>query len=196
MFSPHNIRAAIYVPVSTPDQNQDTQLEKLRQYALGMGWKVLEYRERYGRAGTRPVLGQLMYRVRRRLFDVVLIESVGGFVRSLEELSANVARLYWQGVRFLAVGESIDIDPHTEAGRQFFQTLTVLAKAEKNMITRNVRAGVAMAQSQGVHCGRPRRAFSRAEARKLRAQGLSIRAVAVQLGIPASTVADALQDPE
>jgi putative DNA-invertase from lambdoid prophage Rac len=181
--------------VSTPDQNQDTELAKLRQYALSMGWKVLEYRERHGRAGTRPALGQLLYRVRRRLYDVVLVESVDGFARSLEELCANVGRLHEQGVRFLAVGESIDIDPNTPAGRRFFETLRVLAQAARKMMRRSVRAGVVRAQSQGVHCGRPRRAFSRAEARKLRAQGLSIRAVAAQLGIPASTVADALQDP-
>ena len=188
--NPWTITAAIYVPVTTPDEDQDTQRAALRQYALRRGWKMLEYCERRGRAGTRPALGQMMYRVRRRKFDVVLVESVDCFARSLAELSENVARLHRERIRFLAVGENIDIDP--EAGRSFFDTLTVLAKAERNMITRNVRAGVARAQSEGVHCGRPRRPFPRAEARKLRAQGCSIRAIAVQLGIPASTVADAL----
>jgi DNA invertase Pin-like site-specific DNA recombinase len=61
------------------------------------------------------------------------------------------------------------------------------------MFARNVRTSVAKAQREGVHCGRPRRPFPRAEARKLRAEGNSIRAIAAQLGIPASTVADALQ---
>jgi putative DNA-invertase from lambdoid prophage Rac len=167
-------------------------MDELRNYALGMDWKVLEYRERRGRAGTRPVLSQMMYRVRQRKFDVVLVESVDCFALSLAELAENIARLHREGIRFVAVGESIDIDPETEAGRRFLQTLTVLDKVERKMITRNVRAGVARAQSKGVHCGRPRRSFPRAEARKLRAQGLSVRAIAVQLGIPASTVADAL----
>jgi putative DNA-invertase from lambdoid prophage Rac len=192
MFSPHNIRAAIYVPLDTPDRDQDTQMAELRQNALRRGWKVLEYRERHGRLGTRPALGELMYRVRRRIFDVVLVESVDCFARSLAEFAENVARLHREGVRFLAVAEGIDIDPKTEAGRNFFRTLTVLAKVERNMITRNVRTGMARAESEGVHCGRPRRPFPRAEARKLRAQGLSIRAIAAQLDIPASTVADAL----
>ena len=192
MFSPHNIKAAIYVPAGTPDQSQDAQMDELRNYALGMDWKVLEYRERRGRAGTRPVLSQMMYRVRQRKFDVVLVESVDCFALSLAELAENVARLHREGIRFVAVGESIEIDPETEAGRRFLQTLTVLDKVERKMITRNVRAGVARAQSKGVHCGRPRRSFPRAEARKLRAQGLSVRAIAVQLGITASTVADAL----
>ena len=41
--------------------------------------------------------------------------------------------------------------------------------------------------------GRPLRRFPRGQARKLRQQGLSIRAIGVRLGVPASTVADALR---
>lgn len=195
-LSPWSPRVAIYVPVGIPDEDEDqeTQMAELRCKALDRGWwKVREYRERHGRAGTRPVLGQLMYRVRRRLFDLVLVRSADGFAQSLAELSENVARLYQQGIRFVAVDESIDINPETLAGRSFFEALTVLAKVEGKMISGNVRAGVARAQRAGVHCGRPRRPFPRAEARSLRTQGLTIRAIAEKFGIPESTVADALQ---
>jgi putative DNA-invertase from lambdoid prophage Rac len=167
-------------------------MAELRQYVLPMGWKVLEYREQRGRAGTRPVLGQMMYRVRQRKFDVVLVSSVDCFALSMVELSENVARLHRERIRFLALGDGIDIDPDTKTGQRFFDTLTVLAKVERNMISRSVRAGIDRAQSKGVHCGRPRRLFPQAEARQLRAQGLSIRAIAAKLRIPASTVADAL----
>jgi hypothetical protein len=46
---------------------------------------------------------------------------------------------------------------------------------------------------KGMHGGRPRRHFSRAHARQLRQQGLSIRAIGARMGVPASTVADALK---
>lgn len=46
---------------------------------------------------------------------------------------------------------------------------------------------------KGAHGGRPRRSFPRAQARKLRKQGLSIRAIGARMGVPASTVADALK---
>jgi hypothetical protein len=49
---------------------------------------------------------------------------------------------------------------------------------------------------KGVHGGRPRRSFPRAQAHKLRKQGLSIRAIGARLGVPASTVADALKVTE
>jgi DNA invertase Pin-like site-specific DNA recombinase len=66
------------------------------------------------------VLGQLMYRVGRRLFDVVLVRSLDCFARSLAELSENVDRLQQQGIRFVAIDGSIDINPKTVEGRSFF----------------------------------------------------------------------------
>ena len=187
-----NLKAAIYVSVGTPDKDQNTEMAEPLQYALRMGWKVREYRERHGRLGTRPVLSQMMYRPRRHKFDVVLVASMDCFARTLTELYENMDRLTLAGIRFVSLDESIDTS--TSQGRNFLQSLAVLAKVERNMISRNVRTGVVMAQSKGVHCGRPKRQFPRAEARQLRAQGISIRAIAAQLGIPASTVGDTLRD--
>src|ERR1017187_3435491 len=119
---PRHITAAIYVSVGTPDKDQNTEVAKSLQYALRMGWKVLEYRERHGRLETRPALGQLMYRLRQRKFDVVLVDSMDCFARSLEELALNLARLHREGIRFVAVGEGIDINPKTQDGRELLQT--------------------------------------------------------------------------
>ena len=99
----YHTRVAIYVSVGTPDEGQDSQMAELRQYAVGMGWTVLEYRERRGRAGTRPALGQLMYRLRQSRIDVVLVKSAACFARSLAELAETVARLYRENIRFVAV---------------------------------------------------------------------------------------------
>ena len=41
--------------------------------------------------------------------------------------------------------------------------------------------------------GRPLRSFPRAQARRLRTQGLSLRAIGARMGVPTSTVADALK---
>jgi DNA invertase Pin-like site-specific DNA recombinase len=69
------------------------------------------------------VLGQLMYRVRRRLFDVVLVRSLNCFAHSLAELSENVDRLQQQGIRFVALDGSIDIDPEAVAAGAFSRRL-------------------------------------------------------------------------
>ena len=61
------------------------------------------------------------------------------------------------------------------------------------MIVERVNAGLAEAKRRGVHCGRPRKIFRRDVAHKLRAQGMSLRAIAKALEVPLSTVADTLK---
>src|SRR5580693_8011766 len=122
-------------------------------------------------------------------------ESLDGFARSLADLCDNLTWLHRLGIRFITLHERLDLDPKTGAGQKFLDHLEILAKAESRMIVRNVRAGVARAKSLGVHCGRPLRRFPRAQACKLRREGLSISAIAARLGVPASTVADALRPP-
>ena len=123
---------------------------------------------------------------------MILVPTLHCFARSLTELSATLSRLRQMEIRLISHAESIDIDLQTWEGAMLFHLLTVVMNAENSMIARNVRVGVARAQKKGTHCGRPRRRFPRAQARKLRKQGLSIRAIAARMGIPASTIAAAL----
>jgi len=185
--------AAIYVPVSIPDEDQDIRLSEMRRYAVRKNWRVLEYCERHARSRMRPVYNQMLRHAGRRRFDVVLVQSLDCFARSLAELSRSITSLHRFGIRFVAANDDIDMDPETNEGRMVLSILTVLVKAGKNMIGRNVREGVTEAQSKGVHCGRPRHSFPIAQALKLRKQGLTIRAVAVRIGFPASTVGAALK---
>jgi len=181
--------------VDTPDEPQNKGMSELSLFSRQRGWTVVEFPERRARAGTRPVFSQMMYRVWRRKFDVVLVESLDCFAHSMADLAEKVSLLHRAGIRFIAAGEGIDIDPETVAGRESFRTLTVYAKSESKMIARSVRAGIAKAQSYGVKCGRPRRHFALAEARKLREQGLSFSAISARIGVPASTIADGLRKP-
>jgi DNA invertase Pin-like site-specific DNA recombinase len=71
--------------------------------------------------------------------------------------------------------------------------LGLLAELERNIIVERVRAGVAGAKRQGKHCGRPRKVFRRDEAAKLRAGGMSWRAIGRKLGVPQATIRLALR---
>jgi DNA invertase Pin-like site-specific DNA recombinase len=185
--------AAIYVPVSAPNQNQDVMMGALRRVALHKNWRVREYRERHARSRIRPVCNHMLRDAGCHRFDVLLVQSLDCFARSLAELSVRITSLHQLGIRFVAVNEGIDIDPETIESRMFLSTLTTLVNAEKNMIGRNVREGVTRAQGKGVHCGRPRHSFPIAQVLKLRTQGLSIRAIATRIELPASTVGTALK---
>ena len=187
------LTAAIYARVSTQDQRYDMQFTELRAYAERMGWAVVEYAEKASSVKKRPVYERMLADARLRKFDVVVVWKIDRFARSMKQFVDNVLALDQSGVRFVAPNQGIDTDAQNPTGKFLMHILAAFAELERNMIVERVRAGVAEAQRQGKHCGRPKRIFRRDEALELRAQGLSLRAVAAALGLPFSTVADALR---
>lgn len=185
--------AAIYARVSTADQKNDMQFTELRAYCDRMGWSVVEYAEKMSSVKKRPVLEKLLADARLRKFDVVVVWKIDRFARSMKQFTDNVLLLDQAGIRFIAPTQGIDTDKQSPTGRFLMQILAAFAELERNMIVERVRAGVAEAKRQGKHCGRPKRIFRRDEMVALRAKGLSLRAIAKELGLPVSTVADSLR---
>jgi DNA invertase Pin-like site-specific DNA recombinase len=71
-------RAALYLRVSTVDQNPETQGIELRQFAKQRGYEIVQEYVDHGVSGTkvrRPALDQLLKDANRRKFDAVLVWS-------------------------------------------------------------------------------------------------------------------------
>lgn len=186
--------AAIYVRVSTSDQKLDMQTTEVKAYAGRMGWNIAEYSDKMSGSKTRrPGLDRLMDDARLRKIDIVLVWKMDRFGRSLKDLITNILLLDGYGVRFISVTQGIDTDKQNPASRFMMHILAAVAEFERGIIVERVRAGVAEAQRQGKHCGRPKRIFRRDEALALQKGGASLRAIAKQLGVPLSTVADAIK---
>jgi putative DNA-invertase from lambdoid prophage Rac len=193
MPEPRTLTAAIYARVSTLDQKTDMQLTELRAYIARMGWTAVEYQEKMSSVKHRPVLERLLTDARLRKFDIVVVWKIDRFARSMKQFTDNVLILDQAGVRFIAPTQGIDTDKQSPTGRFLMQILAAFAELERNMIVERVRAGVAEAQRQGKHCGRPKKIFRRDEALRMKAAGASLRVIAKTLGIPLTTVADALR---
>jgi len=67
-------RAAIYVRVSTSEQDIALQETELRQYVESRGWNCVVYQDKAqsGAKNDRPALNSLSTDLRRRKFDVVV----------------------------------------------------------------------------------------------------------------------------
>lgn len=198
--------AAIYARVSTDEQNSDLQVTELRQYAMRMGWSVVEYAEKASSVKKRPVLNQMMADARLRRFDVVIVWKIDRFARSLQQLLANVQALDSCGVRFIAVTQSIDTDKQNPAGRMMMQILGVVAEFERSIIVERVNAGVAQYKKsydagrigkdkhsksgKDLPHGRPRKIFQRGEVMRLRSQNppVPFRQIAAKLGVSLGAV--------
>ncbi len=188
------MKAAIYARVSTNDQNCEMQLRELREYLARRGWELGEEFIDAGFSGakaSRPALDRLMAAAARREFDCVLVWKLDRFGRSVLHLSQQLATLASHGIRFISSSQSIDTDASNPVSRLLTTILAGVAEFEREIIRERTLAGVRAAKAKGKTLGRPKRVFRRDEARRLRAEGMSWRVIAKQLGVPVSTVVDA-----
>jgi DNA invertase Pin-like site-specific DNA recombinase len=193
----HAMIIAIYARVSTTDQSCEMQLHELRQYVAKQGWQVFaEYVDTgfSGAAASRPRLDQLLRDARLQKFEGVLVWKLDRWGRSVAHCVRSIQELVSLGIRFLSPTESIDTGADSPMSKFLMHLFAAFAEMERGIIRERVCAGVRAAKARGTALGRPRRVFQRAEAIRLRKEGMSWRRVAETLNLPMSTVIDACRD--
>jgi DNA invertase Pin-like site-specific DNA recombinase len=175
-------RAAIYVRVSTVEQETDLQEHELQEYCEKRGWSHVVYRDK-GQSGAkndRPALTAMMNDLRRRKIDVVVVWALDRLARSLKQLLGVAEECSAVGVDLVSLKQNVDTT--LPAGRLTFQVLGAVAEFEREMLRERVKAGMAEARRSGKHVGRPaRRRFHADEIGRmklLRSQGMSVRKLA------------------
>ena len=185
------MRVALYARVSTSDKGQDPelQLRELRQYCQNRGWDIAREYVDSGVSGSmesRPELNQLMADAHKRRFDAVVVWRFDRFARSVSHLLRALETFRSLGIEFVSYGEAIDTS--TPVGKMTFTVLGAVAELERSLIVERVRAGLRNAKAKGVRIGRPKLDVHADTITKLRAEGLSGRAIARELGISEGTV--------
>lgn len=183
------IRAAIYIRVSTPDQQLETQRRILAEVAARRGWAVTEYAEVIsGAARSRPQFDAMMADVRRRKVDVVAAVDLSRLARSVSVLVGMLEQLRVAGVDLYSDRESIDTS--TASGRLLFTVIASVAEFERSLLIERTQEGLATARAKGVRLGRPPASDGILDAiRSLREQGIGINSIARELKVGKSTVA-------
>jgi DNA invertase Pin-like site-specific DNA recombinase len=183
---------ALYARVSTKDRGQDTenQLVQLREFAAKQGWTVgCEYVDRETGSNSDRVEFQRMFAdASKRKFDVLLFWSLDrlsreGVLPTLQHLE----RLTAYGVCYRSFSEQY-LDSCGMFKDAVIGILAVIAKQERVRLSERTRAGLAIAKSKGRFAGRPRLKVQPAEIARLRASGLSLRAIGRQLRISEGSV--------
>ena len=204
--------AAIYGRVSTEHQDFARQVEELHAYVARQGWEAVEYLEKESAKGgsNRPVLARLLADAQAKKLDVVVVWKIDRFGRSLGEMVENVRRLDDAGVRFVVTEQGLDTDKRSPLSKMLMHILAVFAEFELSVMKdrtggglkeymadyRKGRVGAGERRhsksGRDLPVGRPRKIFRRDLAREMHARGMSFRAIAKELGRPATTVADAI----
>ena len=186
-------RVAIYARVSTTEQSTDSQLLDLRRFVSERGWHSFKEYTDNGVSGTtdsRPALNQLMNDARKRRFDVVLVWRFDRFARSTRHLINALEEFKNLGIDFVSYQENIDTS--SPLGSAIFTIISAVAQLERDIIAERVKAGLRRAVENGARLGRPKVEVDLELIRKMRKQGLSLRAIAKATGISRTTVSDLL----
>ena len=181
-------RCALYIRISTGDQNTDLQQNELREYAEFRKWEIVEiYSDTMsGAKDKRPALDRLMADARRGKFDVVVVWRFDRFARSTSHLLRALEEFQSLGIDFVSLKEAIDTSSAT--GKMIFTVLAAVAELERSTIRERVIAGQKAAKRRGVRFGRPTVDVDTGHVLKLRKDGLSWRAVAQATGVPKDTL--------
>jgi DNA invertase Pin-like site-specific DNA recombinase len=206
------MNAALYVRVSTAEQNSDLQIRDLLEYAGRQHWEAVEiYKDVIsGATASRPGLNRLMADAGARKFDCLLVWKLDRFGRSLVDCLNNIRTLEDHGIRFVAVTQGLDTDQKNPASRFLLHVLGAAAEFERSLIRERTQAGrlrykqdyesgkvgktVYSRSGRNLPPHRPKKIFNRDEVVDLRRQGLSIRQIARRMGLGVGTVARTLRE--
>lgn len=186
---------ALYARVSTKDKDQDTenQLRQLRDFATKQGWNIVhEYVDRAtGKRSDRDQFQKMFVAASKREFDVLLFWSLDRLSREgVVETLNHLQRLTGYGVNYRSFTEQY-LDSTGIFKEAVIGILAAVAKQERVRLSERTIAGLERARSQGRIGGRPKAEDNHQlvwRFRKLQKAGASVRKMAAELGISATTV--------
>ena len=152
------MRVALYARVSTRDrdQNPETQLYALRQFAEMREWDVVK--EYVDHASATDLRGrtawrELLEQVRKGGIDLVAVLKLDRAFRSAKDTYDTLADFNERKVGFIAITQPIDTT--TATGKLLLGVLAAVAEFEKALIVERTKEGLARAKAQGKRLGRP-----------------------------------------
>jgi putative DNA-invertase from lambdoid prophage Rac len=188
--------AALYVRVSRKDQNERNQLPDLRKLARARGLRIVAiYSERVRASKERPRFEAMRQAAHRGEFQVLLVWALDRLGRSLIHNVRTVLELEQDGIEIVSHREDWMRD--TGPVRNLLISIfSWVAEQESRRISERTLAGLERARREGTKLGRRRNFFDIKRALELRADGLTIRAIAKRIKVPKATLQRGLADPK
>jgi DNA invertase Pin-like site-specific DNA recombinase len=184
------MRVGVYARVSTrkdqDKQDPENQLTQLREYATSQpGWRITnEYVDfETGSKADREQFQLMLQDASEHRFDILLFWSLDRLTREgAYKTLVYLNQLSGWGVRFRSLKESY-LDSCGVFGEAVVAILGCIAKQERLRFIERTKAGIERRRAKGLPVGRQRRVFDRYKLTALRDQGMSMRAIARELGI-------------
>ncbi len=189
-------RAAIYLRVSKGEQHAENQRPDVDRIVGQRGLEVVEvYEDSISAVKRRPEFDRMVRDAQRGRFDVLVIWAIDRFGRTMAGNIQTVLDLDRRGVVTVSVQE-----PWLDTGGPVRDLLLAIfswiAEQERARLVERTNAGLERAKRKGIRLGRPPARVNLWLAKKLIAEGKSLRQVAKALKVPLGTLHGALKRSE
>lgn len=208
-MNPQKTRVIGYIRVSTSKQEKegwslDAQTVKLRAYATALELELVDVIVDAGisaKSLKRPGIQSALIRLEAGEADGLLVVKLDRLTRSVRDLGDLIEKYFGEKYQLLSVNDSIDT--RSASGRLVLNVLMSVAQWEREAIGERTRAVMEHLRNEGIKLGAEALGWRRVEATddegrrvitpveaeemaisratELRAQGLSLRAVAAKL---------------
>lgn len=187
---------APYYRVSTTDQTVEMQRADILALCRQLGYSIFREYSDTGISGTkesRKALDELKADARKGKFGAVIVWDFSRFARSTKHLITALDEFRHLGIEFISYRENIDTS--SPLGKAMFTIVAAIAELERNIIVERIKGGLRRAKAMGKKIGRPGLQMNIERIISLKTQGLSIRAIAKEVGASPSYIHKALQAP-
>jgi DNA invertase Pin-like site-specific DNA recombinase len=187
---------AVYLRVSTVDQNTEAQEHQVLEFCRKRGWRSPRvFRDLVcGAANHRPRLDSMLQFIRAGRVRHVVTYKLDRLGRSLTQLAIMVSEFQTRNVGLICTSQGIDTSTPNPVAQLQLGVLMAVAEFEMALIKERTIAGLAVARMHGKRIGRP--PISSRKVRHIlkiaRRLGRSIRSIAREAAVAPSTVARVL----
>lgn len=187
---------AVYLRVSTVDQNTEAQEHQVLEFCRKRGWRSPRvFRDLVcGAANHRPGLDSMLQFIRAGRVRHVVTYKLDRLGRSLTQLAIMVSEFQTRNVGLICTSQGIDTSTPNPVAQLQLGVLMAVAEFERALIKERTIAGLAVARMHGKRIGRP--PISSRKVRHIlkiaRRLSRSIRSIAREAAVAPSTVARVL----
>jgi len=191
-----NDTVAVYLRVSTIDQNTEAQEHQVLDFCRRRGWRSPRvFRDSAcGATYNRPGLDSMLSLIRAGSVRYVVTYKLDRLGRSLTHLAIMVGEFQARNVGLICTSQGIDTSTPNPVAQLQLGVLMAVAEFERALIKERTMAGIAVARKHGKRIGRPPLPLKKIRrilkvARRLDG---SIRSIAREAAVAPSTVSRVL----
>ncbi len=196
------MRAALYLRVSTVDQETEQQRRACQAYCEAKAWAVsgVVEEKRSAWRGPRPGWERLKQELRARRYDALVVYRIDRLWRRSSEFTLDFAELADRGIAVVSIMEGIDAS--NPLGRAILNVIVGLGELERTAVAEATKQRLQALRNLGKKLGRPLGGSRDREVKisdkeiyaRWREQG-SIRGAARALGISYGRVWTVVRNP-